>query len=195
MNIHRFLVADDIIDWNQSDVANLAGELNENDPYKTAKRCFDWVRDEIRHSIDHHEKTVTISASGVFNARTGLCYAKSHLLAALLRANKIPAGFGYQRLSLDEKLNRYCLHGFNAIWLPDLGWYRVDARGNRTDIRTEFDPPHERLAFQANQAGEITFSEIHDQPLPVVIESLRNATSLDSIDWPDLNLTESHSNN
>jgi len=36
---------------------------------------------------------VTCKASDVLIYGTGYCYAKSHLLAALLRANAIPAGF------------------------------------------------------------------------------------------------------
>ncbi|WP_338430147.1 transglutaminase domain-containing protein [Synechococcus elongatus] len=38
--------------------------------------------------------------------RTGYCYAKSHLLVALLRACSIPAGFCYQRLSFDAANDR-----------------------------------------------------------------------------------------
>ena len=35
----------------------------------------------------------------------------------------------------------YSLHGLNAVHLPDFGWYRIDARGNRTGIHAQFDPP------------------------------------------------------
>lgn len=41
---------------------------------------------------------------------SGICYAKSHLLAALLRANKIPAGFCYPRLSAYENGSPYFIH-------------------------------------------------------------------------------------
>lgn len=33
----------------------------------------------------------------------GICFAKSHLLAALLRCKSIPAGFCYQKLILDDE--------------------------------------------------------------------------------------------
>jgi len=39
---------------------------------------------------------VTCSASEVLREGTGICFAKSHLLAALLRAVGIPAGLCYQ---------------------------------------------------------------------------------------------------
>ena len=47
-------------------------------------------------------------------AKEGICYAKSHLLAAILRANLFPTGFCYQRLVLDDKTDsRFVLHGLN----------------------------------------------------------------------------------
>ncbi|MBI2949982.1 MAG: hypothetical protein HYY23_20300 [Verrucomicrobia bacterium] len=43
--------------------------------------------------------------------RAGFCYAKSHLLAALLRARGIPAALCYQRLAFDAAGSAFCLHG------------------------------------------------------------------------------------
>jgi transglutaminase-like putative cysteine protease len=130
------------------------------------------VRDEVKHSGDHGLEPVTCSASQVLFYRTGFCYAKSHLLAALLRASGIPAGFCYQRLSRDGSGPPFCLHGFNAVHLPGIGWYRVDARGNRSGVETAFDPPLERLAFEPKVEGEVTFDEIWTSPLPAVVEAL-----------------------
>ena len=50
-----------------------------------------------------------------------ICYAKSHLLAGLLRANGIPAAFVYQRLRLNDDGPLFCLHGLNGAYLPDIG--------------------------------------------------------------------------
>ena len=97
------LEATPIVDWDRPEVLALARALAEgrDDPVAVARRCFEWVRDEIKHSGDHRLDPVTCSASQVLRHGTGFCYAKSHLLAALLRANAIPAGFCYQRLSID----------------------------------------------------------------------------------------------
>ena len=35
----------------------------------------------------------------------------------------------------------FCLHGFNALYLPDYYWYRVEARGNKPGVDAEFCPP------------------------------------------------------
>jgi transglutaminase-like putative cysteine protease len=83
-----------------------------------ARRCFEWVRDEIQHSGDFELNPVTCTASDVLEQRSGFCYAKSHPLAALLRANGIPAGFCYQRLRAEEHGLDFCLHGPSDVYHP-----------------------------------------------------------------------------
>lgn len=183
-----YLAASETVDWTHPDVLALARELGASgDAIAVAGRCFHWVRDRIRHSGDHPGGPITCSASEVLRHREGFCYAKSHLLAALLRANGIPAGFGYQRLSIDGDGPPFCLHGFNAILLPELGWYRADARGNREGIETHFDPPSERLAFTPKAPGESTFATIWPEPLAPVVEALRRSRTGEDLSrrWPD----------
>src|SRR5262245_16150295 len=155
-------MATEIIDWKTPEVWSTAKELahGTDDPAEIARRCFVWVRDNIEHSVDSQRNPVTCSASEVLAAVTGYCYAKSHLLAALLRANEVPAGFCYQRLSLNDAGAPYCLHGLNAAYLPEHGWYRMDARGNKAGVDAQFCPPMERLAFRLNSPGEREFPEV-----------------------------------
>ncbi len=136
------------------------------------RSCFEFVRDQIQHSWDFKRNPVTIKASDVLLHGTGYCYAKSHLLAALLRANGIPAGFCYQRLSFNDAGAPYCLHGLNAVYLPVHGWYRLDARGNKPGVTAEFNPPHEALAFRVRDPQERDLPEIWSEPLPVVISAM-----------------------
>ena len=116
---------------------------------------------------------VTCAASEVLEYKTGYCYAKSHLLAALLRANSIPAGFCYQRLSVFDNGAPYCLHGFNGVYLPQHGWYRIDPRGNKAGVNAQFTPPREKLAFSLNFAEEIDCKTIFAEPLPIIIQALQ----------------------
>ena len=171
--MQRFLDSTAIIDWHQPSLRELAGRLRggEADDVAVAHRCFEWVRDQIPHTADHHLDPVTCAASQVLTQGTGFCYSKSHLLAALLRANGIPAGFVYQRLSLGE--GQFCLHGLNAVWISQFGWYRLDARGNRSDLSAEFAPPAEHLPFGCSAAGERTFAGIWAEPIGVVIAALQ----------------------
>lgn len=177
--LKEYLASSDVIDFDVPAVQSLAAELcGAGDVTATASRCFQWVRDNIRHSIDCHDDVVTVSASDVLKHGTGLCYAKSHLLAALLRRNQIPCGFVYQRLALDDAGTSFCLHGLNAILLPDQGWYRADPRGNRDGIATAFAPPKEHLAFPATLPGERTIPDIFVEPLPVVLAALRRYSKM-----------------
>jgi transglutaminase-like putative cysteine protease len=178
-----FHAATDIIDWQTPAILKLAALLatNSTDSYVVTKRCFEWVRDEIKHSSDYQLNPVTCKASEVLATGTGYCYAKSHLLAALLRANGIPAGLSYQRLSIDGVGPPYCLHGLNAVQLPDIGWYRVDARGNRADVHAEFTPPIERLAFPIQIEGEYDLPGIHAEPLGKVVSALRTNATWDAV--------------
>src|ERR1700732_1171926 len=102
--MEQFLRATEVIDWTHPAVLSKATELREGttDIHEIVRRCFEWGRDSIQHRVDFHRSPVTCSASQLLASGTGYCYAKSHLLAALLRANRIPGGFCYQRLSMDE---------------------------------------------------------------------------------------------
>lgn len=186
----KFLEYSDIIDWQHPEILAQAQQLAANSQDKTAiaQRCFEWVRDEIRHSFDYQLNPVTYRASEVLRHQTGYCYAKSHLLAALLRANSIPAGFCYQRLSIDEQGAPYSLHGLNAVYLEEFGWYRIDARGNKETVDAQFIPPKEQLAFPIIFVEEYDFPAILSEPLTVVIEALRSHHTWDNLleNLPDL---------
>jgi len=72
-----YLAADAIIDWHHPAVLAMARKLAEGTPDKTeiARRCFEFVRDEIRHSWDFRQGPVTCTASQVLAHGTGYCYA------------------------------------------------------------------------------------------------------------------------
>ena len=125
---------------------------------------------------------VTVRASDVLQYETGYCFAKSHLLAALLRANGIPTGLAYQRLLLDQATQTFCLHGLNAVYLQNHGWHRIDARGNKAGIDTVFDPAQESLAFAVDKDGEFNLPEIYLEPLSVVVDVLNSCSTFSEVD-------------
>jgi transglutaminase-like putative cysteine protease len=173
--LDKYLSSSEVIDWQHPEIMALAARLaaDAGSTLATARACFEWVRDQVFHSWDYQRDPVTWKASEVLAHRTGYCYAKSHLLGALLRANAIPAGFCYQRLSLDGNGAPYCLHGLNAVFLPDYGWYRIDPRGNKAGINAQFTPPVEQLAFAVDGNLEADFPEIWFEPLDFVVSVLR----------------------
>ena len=119
---------------------------------------------------------------------TGICFAKSHLLAALIRAVAIPAGFCYQVLRVDPPVdNEPVLHGFNAIYLATLDkWLRVDARGNTKGINAQFNIKKEQLAFAMDPlADEFIYETIFAAPVSIVVNRLK-MYKLTSDLWQDL---------
>ncbi|MBT7163584.1 MAG: transglutaminase family protein [Victivallales bacterium] len=197
METEAYLESTDVIDWETPAVCRLAQKLSSahTQAIDVARSCFEWGRDEIDHSGDIRASVVTCSASDVLSERTGWCFAKSHLLAALLRANGIPTGLCYQRLRRDDGAG-FTLHGLNAILLPHTGWYRVDARGNKPGVNAQFTPPVEQLAWPVAEPGEIDLPEIWARPLPIVVEYLRENNSLVDAtrNLPDIELIETGHN-
>jgi hypothetical protein len=186
-----FLKPTAMIDSDAASIQALATELAGEaiDDEIVARQCFLWVRDEVQHSSDCRIPTVTCSASEVLKHRVGFCYAKSHLLAALLRACRIPTALCYQRLSLDEQGTAFCLHGLVSIFLQRHGWYRVDPRGDKPGIVTDFCPPIERLAFTPRLQGEADDLGRFADALPAVISSLRRYQTAEELamNLPDSN--------
>lgn len=147
------------------------------DDKERAEIAFEYARDRVRHSFDSGFPWVTISAEDTLNKKEGICFAKSHLLATLLRGMNIPAGFCYQRVMRKGTIESgYALHGLNAVYFPDTGWFRVDPRGNKPGIDSQFTFDKEKLAYTIHESlGEIDYPNVFVAPLPTVIKSMRES--------------------
>ena len=188
--INDYLLSDAVVDWQSESVLFKARELTHGltDEVDKARRIYEWVRDTIPHSTDADLDIVTCSASEVLRHGTGICFAKSHLLAALLRAVQIPAGFCYQVLRIDPpRDNEPVLHGLNAIFLTTLNkWIRVDARGNSNGINAQFSTDREQLAFAMDPAAdEFIYEAIFAAPVASVVERMNMYHSRAEL-WLDL---------
>ena len=171
----QYLESSEFINWSHVDIQGIARLLKAD--FKTdteiAKACFEYVCDTIKHSWDFQIDIITCKASDVLEHKTGYCYSQSHLLAALLRANGIPSGLCYQRLSVNGDGAPYCLHGLNAVYLKELGWYRIDPRGNKQGVEARFSPPVEQLAFRTEGRLETDIQGIWPEPLPIIVKTLQ----------------------
>ena len=146
----------------QEKVQELLNQSEDNLDY--IKRSYIFVRDEIPHSWDIKTDMVSITASDVLKNKTGICWTKSCLLAALLRANKIPSGISYQLLTrADDDSEGYMIHALNTMYIKDLNqWIRIDARGNKENINAYFSLDEEHLAYTIRrQLGEIDYPDNH----------------------------------
>ncbi len=142
-----------------------------------ARLAFLVARDEVHHSFDTRNRTVTINAEDALEQHEGICFAKSHVLATLLRGMGIPTGFCYQRVLRKGTVESgYALHGLNAVHLPEVGWFRLDPRGNKPGIDAQFSTTHEQLAYPIREElGEVDYPNVFTKPLPAVIESMEDS--------------------
>ena len=128
------------------------------------ERAYKFVRDEIPHSWDAKLTVVSKKASDVLKNKTGICWTKSCLLAALLRANKIPSGISSQYLTrADDASDGYIIHALNTVYIDSLQkWIRLDARGNKAGVNAQFSLEKEILAFPARpEFGEKDYCDNH----------------------------------
>jgi transglutaminase-like putative cysteine protease len=170
-----YLGACEVVQSGHPEIVRLAAELTggARDDTAFAKAAYEWVRDQVTHSVDAQDPRVTVTATEVLAARTGLCYAKSHLLAALLRTQGIPAGLCYQRLA--DGAGSHALHGLVAVHLAGR-WHRLDPRGNNGCVDAQFTLDRERLAYVADPAaGEVDYPDVLVRPAPAVIAALHGS--------------------
>lgn len=124
----RFLVATPYVDFEHPVVQRQVAALHQAGatPVEQAHTAFEFVRDHIPHTLTTDRDVVTARASEALEQGTGICHAKANLLAALLRAERIPAGFGFQHLTLeDDDSQGYCLHAFVVAYV-DGQWVPLD---------------------------------------------------------------------
>ena len=188
--IDDYLKHDDVIDFENEAISKLADALFQkaNGELDFIKAAYEFVRDKISHSADRGEDAVTCAASEVLKAGHGICFAKSHLLAALLRAKSVPAGFCYQKLILDDETAPVLIyHGLNGVYIKERKkWIRLDARGNKAGVNAQFSLETERLAFAVRpELGEEDGFVIYPAPDAKVVEKLRNAKTRTEL-WGNL---------
>ncbi|MGW2962598.1 transglutaminase domain-containing protein [Streptomyces sp. NPDC001220] len=175
-DLSAYLAADEVIDHHHPLVRETAARLASDveDSYAYARAAYEFVRDAIPHSADSGDLRVTWRASDVLELRTGVCYAKAHALAALLRAEDIPTALCYQRLAADDGAG-HVLHGLVAVRF-DGGWHRQDPRGNRPGVDARFSLDGERLAWIPDpESSEMDYPVLYAEPHPAVLGALKAA--------------------
>ncbi|MDE6663918.1 MAG: transglutaminase-like domain-containing protein [Lachnospiraceae bacterium] len=188
--IDEYLKHDDVIDYENEAIAQLADTLFQkaSNEQEFIKLTYEFVRDKISHSADINEDTITCTASEVLKAGHGICFAKSHLLAALLRCKSVPTGFCYQKLILDDETAPVLIyHGLNGVYIKDCQkWIRLDARGNKPGVNAQFSVETEQLAFPVRpEMGEEDNFIIYPDPDIKVLEKLRKSKTRTEL-WDNL---------
>ena len=149
MSVDIFLQETAYIDYSSPIVREQAKALfkSVNSELEKVRIAFEFVRDEISHSIDVNAPVVTAKASDVLKHKTGICHAKANLLAALLRSQRIPTGMCYQHLTKkDDDSEGYYVHCFNAVHVGNR-WIKLDTRGNNDRVNVAFSLHDPALAY------------------------------------------------
>ena len=102
-----YLQYDKYVDYDNPIVAAKAKELAEGckSSDEIIQACYYFVRDEISHTYDSNFTIITISASDVLKARTGISYSKANLLAQM----------GHE---IDSAAGEYVFNDLIAVPLP-----------------------------------------------------------------------------
>ena len=166
IEISKYLSETDCIDFSNPVIQEKVLELKQSAASELdyIEKAYEFVRDDIPHSWDIKSQIVSRKASEVLINKTGICWTKSCLLAALLRANNIPAGISYQYLTrADDASDGYIIHAMNTVYIDSLKkWIRLDARGNKPGVNAQFCLAEEKLAFPARpEFGEKDYRDNH----------------------------------
>ncbi|GAA3237635.1 transglutaminase family protein [Actinocorallia longicatena] len=165
-----YLGASEAVDFDDERIQARSSKFPDGEiPY--AKAAFEFVRDEIRHSMDAGDPRRPWRASDVLEQGVGLCYAKSHLYVAFLRLAGIPSGFCYQRVGAGDEA---VVHGLVAVQFED-HWVRLDPRGDRPGVRTWFATDEDIPAYRPGPGSDVLdYPEIYAEPHPAVLAALES---------------------
>ena len=161
MNAELFLAETNYINFSAPNIRQKAAELfgGLTDEAEKARVVYEFVRDKVPHTFDIQSDIITTKASDVLVRNTGICHAKANLLAALLRSQGIPAGFCFQRITLDDDdSNGYVVHCYNAVYVGGK-WIYLDARGNKCGVSAQFSTGEPVLAFECREKYDEYFFE------------------------------------
>ena len=112
-DIKAFLKETRYCDCKNPEIQELARQITK--PYNTDREkaiaLFEYVRDTIKYQFGYWGKR----ASQTFREGRGMCTNKANLLIALLRATKIPAGYGIMKVNAKEYFGPVMLPVFKKL--------------------------------------------------------------------------------
>lgn len=188
-DISDYLKCDEAASFDDSSVSETACRLFSEAADETGfiRAAYEFVRDKISHSADIDAEELTYTASQVLAAGHGICFAKSHLLVALLRCRGVPAGFCYQRILLRENSDKLVYHGLCGVYISEADrWIRLDPRGNKNGVNAQFSIETEQLAYPIRpELGEKDVMTVYPVPDKVISEKLKRYNTRTEL-WGDL---------
>jgi len=165
------------IDYTSPLVAQISKKIRASHPHERAKAVFDFVRDKIIYNpyspfylAEHYQASRTLERG------EGFCTQKAVLLAALVRAQGIPARLVFAdirnhlvppKLWAMMKTNLFAFHGYNELYI-DGRWIKVTPTFDigmckRLDVRpVEFDGHNPAIFHSHDLKGRLHIEYITD---------------------------------
>ncbi len=83
----------------------------------------------------------------------------------------------------------YSLHGLNAVYLPEIGWHRIDARGNKSESRSS-SARRSKSWPSLSRIPKKGMPEILAKPHPAVVATLERYADVADVHFnlPDIAL-------
>jgi transglutaminase-like putative cysteine protease len=201
-DLSLYLKATYYLDYDTPSVSKVSKEIVASHPHEKAKALFDFVRDRIPYtpyapfySPEHYPASRTLEKG------EGFCVQKAVLLAALARANGIPARLIFadiKNYAVPPKLwnmmqtNIFAFHGYNELYI-DGRWIKVTPtfdRGmcQRLNLKlVEFDGHNPAIFHSHDLNGQLHIEYIKnhghfaDLPFETVFKGLKGAYKEDMI--------------
>jgi transglutaminase-like putative cysteine protease len=195
------------IDYDSPSVSRIAGQLARAHLHDTARTVFNFVRDEIPYNpYSPFYRSEHYRASETLERGDGFCVQKAVLLAALARANDIPARLVFAdirnhlmppKLWNIMKTNFFAFHGYNELHI-DGRWVKVTptfdvAMCKRLSLKVvEFDGYNQATFHSHDLNGRLHIEYVNDHgvfddlPLQTILKGFKNAYPEDLLQrWMD----------
>jgi len=198
------------IDYDLPSVLLVSKKIVASHPHEKARAIFNFVRDRIPYTpYSHFYLPEHYPASRTLERGEGFCVQKAVLLAALARANSIPARLVFADIRnylIPSKLwnmmrtNVFAFHGYNELYI-DNRWIKVTPTFDidmckRLNLKpVEFDGHNPAIFHSHDLNGRLHIEYIKDHghfadlPFETVIDGFRLAYTEDMIKrWKDSSL-------
>lgn len=181
-SLHLFLEKTKYIDLDHPKISKLAKKIAGSYPSETekAKALFHWVKENIKFEFGYWG----IKASEVLKRKRGMCTNKANLLIALLRAVRIPAGYGILRVNTKEFYQELMCPSFKKLVSPSTVHIYVGIFLNNKWVRCDPSVDNElaRALKKTNPFGRMTGFNISEKEIRNIKGILKRIEFLANID-------------
>ena len=170
--LNLFLKETFYCDYNNPNIQKIVKDFSEKYPDKRdlARAYFYLVRDGILYRVGLWQK----KASETLSEKSGTCTNKANLLVALLRASKIPAGYGKMKVNgrdyfgpivtpfLREVISRESVHIYAYVYLFQR-WIKIDPSDDKqfSEKTSYFNLQSKLVEWDGNNDANLNLNPSH----------------------------------